>query len=64
LRVSLDTGEPLLKLFGPDMGSPLPGLLTGMILTSEGGPVYLRRRPGAVGSGDFTGVPQSWAAFY
>ncbi|MCH8492729.1 MAG: SMP-30/gluconolactonase/LRE family protein [Idiomarina sp.] len=35
------TGEPRLELFGPDMWSPLPGLLTGMILTTEGGPIYL-----------------------
>jgi len=36
-----EAGEPQLELFGPDMWSPLPGLLTGLILTSEGGPVYL-----------------------
>jgi len=36
-----ESGEPQLELFGPDMWSPLPGLLTGLILTSEGGPVYL-----------------------
>jgi sugar lactone lactonase YvrE/ketosteroid isomerase-like protein len=35
------SGEPRLELIGPDMWSPLPGLLTGMILTSEGGPIYL-----------------------
>ena len=36
-----ESGEPLLELLGPDMWSPLPGLITGLILTSEGGPVYL-----------------------
>jgi len=36
-----ESGESLLELFGPDMWSPLPGLFTGMILTTEGGPVYL-----------------------
>jgi len=36
-----ESGEPLLELIGPDMWSPLPGLITGLILTSEGGPVYL-----------------------
>jgi sugar lactone lactonase YvrE len=36
-----DAGEPRLELFGPDMWSPLPGLITGLILTSEGGPIYL-----------------------
>jgi len=36
-----ESGEPLLELFGPDMWSPLLGLLAGMILTSDGGPVYL-----------------------
>lgn len=35
------TGEPRLELFGPDMWSPLPGLITGMILTTQGGPIYL-----------------------
>jgi sugar lactone lactonase YvrE len=35
------TGESRLELFGSDMWSPLPGLVTGMILTTEGGPIYL-----------------------
>src|SRR6056297_53156 len=35
------SGEPRLELIGPDMWSPLPGLFTGMILTTEGGPIYL-----------------------
>jgi len=36
-----ETGEPRLELFGPNMWSPLPGLITGVILTTEGGPIYL-----------------------
>jgi len=36
-----ESGEPRLELFGPDMWSPLPGLFTGLILTHEGGPIYL-----------------------
>ncbi len=35
------SGEPRLELFGPDMWSPLPGLITGLILTTEGGPIFL-----------------------
>ena len=35
------SGEPRLELIGPHMWSPLPGLFTGMILTTEGGPIYL-----------------------
>ena len=35
------SGEPRLELIGPDMWSPLPGLFTGLILTPEGGPIYL-----------------------
>jgi len=35
------TGESRLALFGPDMWAPLPGLFTGLILTHEGGPIYL-----------------------
>jgi len=35
------SGQSRLELFGPDMWSPLPGLITGMILTTEGGPIYL-----------------------
>jgi sugar lactone lactonase YvrE len=33
--------EPLLGLFAPDMWSPLPGGVTGVILTPGGGPVYV-----------------------
>jgi len=36
-----ESGEPQLELIGPDMWSPLPGLFTGMVLTSDGGPIYL-----------------------
>jgi sugar lactone lactonase YvrE len=36
-----ESGEGRLELIGPDMWSPLPGLITGMILTTEGGPIYL-----------------------
>jgi len=36
-----ESGEPRLELIGPDMWSPLPGLITGLILTTEGGPIYL-----------------------
>lgn len=36
-----ERGEPRLELFGPDMWSPLPGLVTGLILTADGGPIYL-----------------------
>jgi sugar lactone lactonase YvrE/ketosteroid isomerase-like protein len=35
------SGEPRLELIGPSMWSPLPGLLTGMILTPQDGPIYL-----------------------
>jgi sugar lactone lactonase YvrE len=36
-----ETGEGRLELIGPDMWAPLPGLFTGLILTTEGGPIYL-----------------------
>jgi len=35
------TGESRLAVMGPDMWAPLPGLFTGLILTTEGGPIYL-----------------------
>ena len=35
------SGESRLALFGTDMWAPLPGLFTGLILTYEGGPIYL-----------------------
>jgi sugar lactone lactonase YvrE len=35
------SGQSRLALFGPDMWAPLPGLITGLILTQEGGPIYL-----------------------
>jgi len=40
-RRRTESGEPRLELFGSDMWAPLPGLVTGMILTSDDGPVYL-----------------------
>lgn len=40
-RRRTESGESRLELFGPDMWSPLPGLVTGMILTTAGGPIYL-----------------------
>jgi sugar lactone lactonase YvrE len=37
----IKSGESRLELFGPGMWAPLPGLFTGLILTHEGGPIYL-----------------------
>lgn len=34
-------GESSASLLGPDMAGPMPGILTGVILTPNGGPVYL-----------------------
>ena len=36
-----DLDEPRLPLFGPDMWSPMPGLVTGLILSPDGQPAYL-----------------------
>ncbi len=36
-----DAGEGMLSLVGPDMWTPMPGLVTGIILTPGGGPVYV-----------------------
>jgi hypothetical protein len=36
-----ESGEPRLELFGPDMWSPLPGLITGLILAPDGKTTYL-----------------------
>jgi hypothetical protein len=33
--------EPRLELMAPDLWAPLPGLLTGLVLTPDDGPVYL-----------------------
>jgi sugar lactone lactonase YvrE len=33
--------EPLIDLFTPDLWAPMPGLLTGVILTPGGGPIYV-----------------------
>lgn len=37
----IDAGESTLSLLGPPMWGPMPGLLTGVILTPGGGPVYV-----------------------
>jgi hypothetical protein len=36
-----ERGEPRLQLFTPELWAPLPGPVTGVILTPGGGPVYL-----------------------
>ncbi len=36
-----DAGEPTMDLLGPNVTGPLPGLITGVILTPGGGPVYV-----------------------
>jgi sugar lactone lactonase YvrE len=36
-----EAGEPMLSLVSPDMWAPMPGLVTGIILTPGGGPVYV-----------------------
>lgn len=36
-----EAGEPRMELFTPDLWAPLPGFITGMIVSPEGGPVYL-----------------------
>jgi len=36
-----ETGESLMQLMGPDMWGPMPGLITGVVLTPDGGPVYI-----------------------
>ncbi|WP_260483420.1 SMP-30/gluconolactonase/LRE family protein [Sphingomicrobium flavum] len=36
-----EAGEPILSLLTPDMWGPMPGLLTGVILSPDGGPVYV-----------------------
>ncbi|GJL93010.1 SMP-30/gluconolactonase/LRE family protein [Hyphococcus sp.] len=36
-----EAGEPFLSLVGPDMWAPMPGLVTGIILTPGGGPAYV-----------------------
>ncbi len=40
LRRRQAAGEPVLPLLGPGAYGPLPGLLTGIILSPNGGPVY------------------------
>ncbi len=36
-----DNGEGVLDLVGPDAFGPMPGLLTGVIISPDGGPVYI-----------------------
>jgi sugar lactone lactonase YvrE len=36
-----ETGEPRLELFTPDLWAPLPGFVTGVIVSPGSGPVYL-----------------------
>lgn len=36
-----DAGEPAMDLLTPEVSGPLPGLMTGVILTPGGGPVYV-----------------------
>lgn len=40
-RRRAEAGEPRLELISPPMWGPMPGLLTGLILTPDGGPIYL-----------------------
>jgi DNA-binding beta-propeller fold protein YncE len=40
-RLRMQVGEPTLDLLGPPMWGPMPGLLTGIILTPDNGPVYV-----------------------
>ena len=40
-RRRAEAGEPRLDLLSPAVWEPMPGLLTGMILTPGGGPVYV-----------------------
>lgn len=37
----LAAGEPILPLLGPSMWGPMPGLLTGIILSPNEGPIYV-----------------------
>jgi len=41
LRRRQMTGEPILSLLSPGVWGPMPGLLTGIILSPDGGPVYV-----------------------
>jgi len=36
-----ENGEGILDMIGPDMFGPMPGLLTGVIISPEGGPIYV-----------------------
>lgn len=37
----LQTGDSILELMGPDLWEPAPGGITGLILSPDGGPVYV-----------------------
>lgn len=37
----IDSGESVLELLTPDMWGPMPGLITGVILSPDNGPVYV-----------------------
>jgi sugar lactone lactonase YvrE len=41
LRRRQAAGEPILPLLGPEAHGPMPGILTGIILSPGGGPVYV-----------------------
>ncbi|MFC2954070.1 SMP-30/gluconolactonase/LRE family protein [Marinicaulis aureus] len=41
VRQRAENGEGILDLIGPEMFEPMPGLLTGVILSPDGGPVYV-----------------------
>jgi len=40
-RRRVAAGEPALELLGPDVWGPLPGLMTGVILSPGSGPIYI-----------------------
>ena len=48
LRRKQAAGESILSLLGPTMWGPMPGLLTGVILSPDGGPVYISGLGGAL----------------
>ena len=41
MRRRQEAGEPVLPLLGPKAHGPMPGLITGIILSPDGGPVYV-----------------------
>ncbi|WP_152560476.1 SMP-30/gluconolactonase/LRE family protein [Arenimonas donghaensis] len=52
-----DLGEPRLPLFGPDMWSSMPGLVTGMILSPDGQPAYVTGLGNALVKLEAAGTP-------